>query len=266
MLLKQAQLDKVPDSSRIREFRGVDRSVDALAVIGSIKDLTPLHEFPNLRHLWMNQVNYEQFKQICSLDQLEKLGIYLSPNIIDLSPIANMRNLQILSIESSFNDVSLEPLRLLTKLRVLSISTSMSKAMNGGTGYFESFAPLGDLCYLEYLELFAVKPRELGLEPLTRLKSLKELEINNLYSLEDYAHLAADLPNTKGLFQTPYYKTKLDTRKCKMCGGIDYYVLFGNKRRAFVCVRCEKDKLDKHLLLFEQLKQKFKMTSSDAAK
>ncbi|WP_319586101.1 hypothetical protein [uncultured Desulfobulbus sp.] len=265
MLLKQARLDNVPESSRIKKFRGVDRSVDALAVFGSIKDLTPLHEFRNLRQLLMNRINYDQLKQISSLEQLERLSVYLSPSVTDLSPIAKMSNLQILSLESSFKDVSLEPLRLLTNLRVLSISTLMSKAVNGGTGCFDSFDPLGDLCNLEYLELFAVKPRELGLEPLTRLKSLKELEINNLYSLEDYAHLAVDLPNTKGLFQTPYYQTKLDAWKCKMCGGIDYYVLFGTKRRAFVCIRCEKDKLDKHLLLFEQFKQKFKMTSSDVA-
>jgi hypothetical protein len=248
----------LPEAAKIFDWKTADRGLEALALYGTITDYTPLLEFANLRRLWVSQANPKQFDLICRLPQLEKLGISWMRSIKSLSPLANLSNLKVLSLDGNLKEVSLEPIGALTQLRVLALAALMSTTINGSVIYCQSFDPLANLSHLEYFELSGMKPREGTLEPFTHLKSLKKLEMDNLFTLEEYARLAVGLPNAEGLFHSPYHFTTGDEYlKCKRCGGLDLVVLMGKKRGAMSCRSCNPNALDEHLAEFEELKQKF---------
>ncbi len=258
MFLKQAELRNVPDKFCVHDWDNIDRSADRLAVFGSIKDYTPLLDFPKLRHLWVAQTNQRQLDVVRSLHRLENLEIAWLRSIHDLMFLDDLPNLRVLALTISKKDFSVEPVGRLTQLHVLSLAATMSIPANCGAIYCESFSPLADLKHLEYLELFAVRPREGGLEPLTALRNLKEVQIGNEYSLEDYARLSVALPRTKGLFHKPYWsKPGHQYSVCKRCGGTAYTILAGRKQGASICSACDKDKLTAHIAEFERLKRTF---------
>jgi len=234
-----------------------------MAVQYGIKNFETLLEFPNLRNLFLPEVNPQKLDIVSRLTQLEQLEISSMRSVTSLEPLASLRNLQLLSLGISFKEFDLEPLGQLTNLRILAIAISMGSGVNGGKAFCPTFAPLANLQDLEYLELFAIKPRDNTLQPISKCKKLKLLDICNMYSLEDYACLAASLPNAEGLFQTPYYQPTRDDFICNKCGCRDEYILFGVKRRTSICAKCEKHKLYEHIARFEQLKLKYRMVKDE---
>lgn len=255
----QFELREHPVEARVFSWDEVDRSRESLALMGVIKDYSPLFEFPNLRRLWVSQANPVQLDLIGQLTRLEFLSIWWLRSIRDLGPLANLTNLTSLHISGTISGVSLEPLARLTGLRKLAIAANMSTVANMGHLKVPTLAPLARPAQLEYFELFGIRPADRTLEQLTKLQSLKKLDIMNDFPVEETARLAGRPPNTEGFFREPYFEGREndDFLRCKKCGVRQRVVRIGRARPHFLCPDCDRAKLQEHLENYERLKREF---------
>jgi len=87
----------------------------------------------------------------------------------------------------------MSPLSALQELRAFEFSGAPSLS-NINTA--RSLEPLAALNRLEELRLTNLKVEEDGLRPVAKCRGLKRLSVANTFDTEDYAYLAARMPNT----------------------------------------------------------------------
>jgi len=149
---------KRPDVTRVRIF--------ALK-----QSLAPLAPLLSLRHLELTDPYV--LDGLDQLEQLESLMLYAFPRITSLDLIGT-----------------------LTSLKKLMLSTPPGYDASRKYYEVESFEPLARLTSLESLTMRGIVPKSGGLEPIHRLTQLRRVDITHVhvFSLEDYARLAAALP------------------------------------------------------------------------
>jgi ribosomal protein S27AE len=103
--------------------------------------------------------------------------------------------------------------------------------------------------------LLGVRPRDLDLSPLARMRHLREIEVSGVpdFTVEHYARLAMALPETAGRCLQPYVEIP-GVGACGKCGGRSV-LLNGTPPRArkWVCPKCNPKLLAAHVERWEAL-------------
>lgn len=140
----------------------------------------------------------------------------------------------------------IQPLARLKDLRELAVTGSVWARMN-----IHSFEPLTEISGMEFLHLTNINPADAFLKPLENLQRLKQLDIANSFSMEDFAKLAAVLPETNCIWFKPYVQISFE--HCKKCEKETMVMLTG-KRKSSICSNCDVQKLTKHIEAFEMFR------------
>lgn len=255
-----------PDPPVVEDLASVDVASTRLAVYGRTKGLFRLAGFRKLESLWISGVNQTQLEVVAQVGCLRSLVIH-QLRVADLGPLASLASLEELLIEGNskaedlvpigrlrrlrhlylgdFRKITnLDPLRTLEGLRKLAIDGGLYSPLK-----LDSLEPLASLTGLRHLRLGAVRIGDGSLRPLAELKALKTLFVGSVLPVQEYAALAAALPNTRGNVLKPYIESGVE---CDACGALK--VLPTGRGTSFLCPRCDSEKLYTRVKKFEELK------------
>jgi hypothetical protein len=230
-----------------------------------IRRLPALRQVRRL-NLW-SCVTQPLFDAACAMEGLECLQIKWS-HVREIDAIARLGTLRYLYIGSSTRIASVAPLAALKALRVLHIENFRS---------VEDFTPLAELTSLESLSVVGSlwsRQRLASLEPFARmtwltslaldttgldavrplanLRRLASLDLNNRLPMEEYAWLAARMPDTACRWFQPYLPLG-NAIRCPRCKGDTRVMLTGRGSR-MLCQVCDAAKLARHVAAFEMAK------------
>jgi hypothetical protein len=170
-----------------------------------------------------------------------------------LEAILPFNGLQILKIRAAPRLRGLDGIERLSSLRELVISAPPSERAAPVT--VESFAVLERATTLRRLILHGVRPADLDLAPVARMRWLEELDITGVpeFGIEHYAKLAAALPDTGGRSLQPYV-TIPGIGRCRKCNGRSVLLNGAPPRaRKWVCPTCNAKILGAHVARWEAL-------------
>jgi hypothetical protein len=231
-----------------------------------------LPTFRDLRYVWFqSRATQSMFNAVCAIPELEGLHIKWS-GIEDLETIASATCLRNFHLGSSPALKSIEPLAGLKQLLRLDLDnvkgirnlraigelrSLIALAMTGAEfkrNTVESFAPLASLGDLKWLHLGALRTDDMSLRPLGALTSLEYLAIGNFFSLEEFAWLSVQLPNTTCSWLQPYQRFHKSLFPCPKCKE-NWRVMTSGKGGKLLCPTCDAESLARHVLKFERSKQ-----------
>lgn len=134
-----------------------------------VADLSPLAQVETLKNLSINwNTKLTDLTALSKLD-LSALQLEDTPKIADLAPLAKMRGLEALEVSGG---MASPPIKL------------------------DSLTPIAKLPGLRDLRLTNIRTSADGLRPLAALSHLETLRLAYTFPTEDYAYLAAHLPET----------------------------------------------------------------------
>lgn len=191
-----------------------------------VADLSPIKEITGIRKLALNWNNkLSDLEPLRVLTELEALALVNTPNANDLSPVAALKGLRAFEFSGS------------------PTLSSKNKAHTLGA--------IGTLEQLEELRLQNLTVKRDGLRPLARCKSIKRLVISNTFSTEDFAYLAAKLPNT----ECHYFSASVPIDGRAIGDGIDTMVV--GSRKPFLNSKTDERRLNNYRKKFAELKVRF---------
>ncbi len=213
-LLSDADLYAVaarPDVTRVKIF-GLKHNLAPLATLASLRqlDLTDPHTLDGL----------ERF------EQLETLTLYAFPRITSLDVVGTLHN-----------------------LKKLMMSTPPGYDASRQCYEVESFEPLAALANLETLTMRGIVPKAGGLDPIGRVTNLRRVDISHVYvfSLEDYARLAAALPLAEGHCLAPVFEATW-AGACPSCGTARVVLSAPPPRSPrTACPVCDQARIERHV-------------------
>jgi len=250
------------------DVRALPRDATRLRLVNKATGFESLREFQSLEALWCFGIDQTKLDQISACTSLTELYCEYYLRISDLSCLKKLPHLTALRLDScsviksleqlgeftklrglgieNFKNVhDVKPLAKLTDLRQLSVEGSIWTRMK-----IDSLAPIANLENLEFLALSSLKVADESLAPLTNLRNLKRLVVANYYPFEEFARLAASLPNTECQWFEPYVSTTLTCEECKE----ENRVLLTGKGKSLLCPRCDARRLQKHVETFDRVK------------
>ena len=157
--------------------------VTRVKIFGLKHNLAPLATLASLRHL--DLTDPQTLDGLERIEQLEALTLYAFPRITSLDAVGKLHN-----------------------LKNLHLSTPPGYDASRQCYEVESFEPLAALANLETLTMRGIVPKAGGLDPIRRLTNLRRVDISHVYvfSIEDYARLAAALPLAEGHCLQPVFE------------------------------------------------------------
>lgn len=158
-----------------------------------------------------------------------------------LDALAVFRRLTVLKINGAPKLTGLEGIEALGALRELVIG--LAKPVR-----IPSLAPLAALQHLERLSLGGLQPRDRDLAVLERLPALRSLDLRAMddFGLEDFARLAARLPDVEGRCLQPYF-TIPGLAFCRVCKAPEVMLTGARGRRRLLCPSCDAERLAQHV-------------------
>jgi len=192
----------------------------------------------SLTRLFVEGVRGDDLSQLAHLPKLESLSLESAPKIKSLDWVREFGGLKGLGVLDFRLVNSLGPLSGLTELQALAVAGSLWTRMT-----VESLSPLSNLTRLKFLHLMNLKPLDGSLELLQGLTLLEALECANFYPMEEFARLAAALPQTHCAWFDPF--VPLPHVACKKCGKNELVLLTGKGARTF-CQTCDEPRVRKH--------------------
>jgi hypothetical protein len=142
------------------------------------------------------------------------------------------------------------PLAALVNLVGLGVTGSMWSQQP-----IDTLRPFGKLTGLEWLAVSAASDG--SLRPLEPLKRLKWLGLPNRYPVEELAWLSTRLPHTECRFFAPYEDFTARGMICPKCKK-QAVALMSGKGGKFLCLVCEREKVDRHVRAFRALQETLK--------
>ena len=218
------------DLSRLSEFH----SLEHLRLCCGDEVLSSLSDMPKLRRLRISsvaRVPLTSLDSLCKVPNLERLILHHVPMVHSLDSISVLVKLKDLLIENNPGSI--------TKLHEL-----------------DSLQPLMSLKSLERLELRGIRVREQGLRPLENMTWLQTLVVNNNFKIEDFARLAAALPNTQGFCLQPAVPIAMPCERCQA----EKVMLIGRTRPQFACPQCQSRHVTRHVAAFGKIKLEWILT------
>ncbi|MGE3673610.1 MAG: hypothetical protein AB7K71_28305, partial [Polyangiaceae bacterium] len=128
----------------------------------------------------------------------------------------------------------------------LDVSGSMWTRMS-----VDSFKPLADLTELRILYLTNIVSLDGSIQPLAKLKNLRELHTGNFYGWQEFALLAGSRPDIECSWFKPL--TELPFQACEECQ--NNLVMLTGRRQPNLCPKCNADRVQKHVGRFMELKR-----------
>ena len=249
-----ADLAEVPDD------------VEQLSIGRNTRGTERLDQLIGLRRLWIGGATLARLEQVARLSRLEELVIAAAAcdtlpqswrlpelrtllltrcaKITSVESLAAMHGLQRLAITSAKRLVDYGPLGALGRLTTLEL---------GEERYYErqtigSLSFLPRLRRLDYLALHFSAVGDGSLRPIAKLPSLRTLKLNNTSPREEFAYLAARLPNVT----CPWFGGFISLGKCSNCGD-DTTVMLTGMRQPRLCTVCDRTRFEKKLDEFRSL-------------
>ncbi len=181
---------------------------------------------------------------LAKLGGLTELAIRWNTKLSDLGPLSKLSDLRTLVLEDTPKVRDLQPVAALEALRALEFSGGIWNKNKA-----ETLEPVGRLQQLVELHLTNVGVERDGLKPLAGCRGLKRLVVSNQFATEDYAFLAARLPETDcGMF-APF------TRLGAPLNGKD--VLITGRGKPFLNSKTDAERIDQYVRAFEALRLSF---------
>ena len=232
--------------------------------VGPGVDLTPLAEMPleylsvwnpgdrylpilrglkSLRYLALGGASQAAVDAVASLTSVEAVVMTDARKVDSVRGVTGLPRLEWLALSDVRPLSRLDDLVEARHLRGLGLGGAMWTAMK-----VDTLAPLGALSELEVLKLVNVRVADGSLAPIAKLSALRELGIPNFFKLEEYARIAAALPNVNahwlsGFFggDSPEHPKGVACKKCK-----SPTVSTLGKPIKYLCPACDSDKVEKH--------------------
>jgi len=227
----------------------VDRWCEALPTFTAVKRLHFFSKVPQrlfdaacemreLDSMFIKWSGIKQLDAVAQLQQLRSLHLGSSGQVEFLEPLPSLVDLEVLELEGLTRISDLSPLSRLVRLRSLKLAGGFSTDW-----CIDSLEPLSSLTSLEHLALAALKVKDESLAPVSGLRNLKELRISNYFPVEQYALLAAKLPDVTPAITAIYARTT-NNLKCSRCGGGTMRLPTGKGAR-WLCAECDAAKVAK---------------------
>lgn len=178
------------------------------------KDLPRLSEFPCLEHLW-HSCGADVLASLPEMPKLRTLRLSSVTRVplMSLEPLSRFPSLERLILHHVPMVHSLDALTVLARLKDLLIENSPGSITK--LHELDSLQPLVLLRSLECLALRGIRVRRQGLSPLEYMTWLKTLVVNNSFEIEEFARLAAALPNTEGFCLHATVPIAMPTLPCR---------------------------------------------------
>jgi hypothetical protein len=211
--------------------------------------LEVIARLPRLRAVYVQNLRRVDIRPLARCVSVEHLLVTWAPNQADIGFLSDMPSLRTLSLDD-LKRLNLETLPSLPNLTALNLSGGIWSTLK-----IPSLAPLDRLPNLRYLMLSNVRPADRRLMPLAKLQQLRTLELPNFFELEEFARLAAALPETRGRALTPFFtEARTDSRgepvfACKQCGGSK--VMMTGRPAVVLCSSCDSAKIAKRVTRWE---------------
>ncbi|WP_266170536.1 leucine-rich repeat domain-containing protein [Dyella subtropica] len=234
-------------------------------------------KLPELQHVrWLSlwtHVTQPLFDAACQIHDLECFNTKGS-NVKSLRAIEHLRKLRYLSIGKSTKVESVEPLAALSDLKqlhienfksitdfspLLALTGLESLSVTGSMWTRQKVASLEPFAHMTWLQTLTVDTSSVhSLRPLANLKNLKELGVGGRLPMQEYAWLAAKLPNTECRWFSAYFElASSGIGRCKKCNQNSEVMLTG-KGAGCACKHCDKEKVQRHEAAFHEAMERAK--------
>jgi hypothetical protein len=201
-----------------------------------------------LETLCLKGVRTDDLMPLGKLRGLKCLIVYSAPQLKSLDFLGGMKSLKALLVGAAKRLRDVSPVAEVTSL----VELELDSGWNPPPMKLETLSPLSSLRKLEYLSLL-VDAADLSLEPIGRLRKLKELELAMGFPLAEYAKLAARLPEVRcKRLKRPY--EKLEDVTCKKCGTANQVQVCGRPIRRF-CKKCYPNRLQACVAEFDRIRR-----------
>jgi hypothetical protein len=252
-------LDKAPKN--LKQLRHADQLV-AIKILSTTPEI--VNELPYLHQLRMAvlitlKLADGDLRALADCGKLEHLALFYAPKLTDLGFLADLPQLRTLAL------LDIPRLDFATFPPMPSLQEFVFLGGFQKTVMVHSLSPLARLKGLRRLELSNVAAVDGSLAPLAALQGLENLCLpGTAYEVEEYAHLAASLPNTRGarmdclnpLFSKPEYVTPGKAHHpCPRCA--QPRVLLTGKGTRISCLTCDGKRIEKHIARWEAARQPF---------
>lgn len=246
----------LPTEARYAFIDGGVKDIAALARLAHLealriwrptsKTLEALPEMPALRVLELEDARATSLDPLARHRHLEIVYCAGRPALTDVSALEALPRLWHLDIRlPGLHDLA--PLGNLDRLKVLCVAGEKARV--------DSLAPLAALHDLRRFSLWGVAVGDQSLRPFTGLSKLLFLEIQtSRFKLEEFAALAAALPDAAGPHRSPWMFSGVMAQitRCKQCGAAGGYSTLGKPSRSF-CFQCDAAKIAQHVARWEIL-------------
>lgn len=214
------------------------------------KSFASLCDHIDVETLHFYQMRVEDISPISKLRRLKQLAIVWNTKLTNLHPICSFAPLEVLVLQDIPKLRDLSALETQIHLQALELAGNLGSL--SPKAKFDTLEPVGRLTNLNELCLKNISVFEDGLRPVANCKQLRNLSVPNTFETENYAYLAAKLPNTSCTHFSAYITVKRvdedgNTRPCAMVIG---------KRKPFLDPIQDKERLNNYIENFERLYQK----------
>jgi len=240
-----ADAECVQISGRTANVENLPRAPGIVAV--SAFDITPVivnavAGLPAVRVVSLSRLNGVDLAPLSVCKALEHLMLCWHRGRVDLSFLTDLPALRTLYLQDP-TSVDLETLPGLPHLAALVVSGGVYTGLR-----VPSFAPLGRLPGLRRLLIGNARPDDNSLGPIPTLPHLEQLELPNVFSIEEFARLSVLLPNAVGRCLGPLYGP-YRTHPCETCGRKK--TLTTGTPALQLCETCEPDRVAKRIARWE---------------
>lgn len=178
---------------------------------------------------------------------LDHLAIIWNSKVVDLRPLSHIPNLKTLALVDTPKAHDLQPIASLQDLRAFEFSGAPTLSSKNTA---KSLEPLAALPSLNEMRLTGLRVEREGLRPVARCKALRTLSVSNTFDTEDYAFLAANMPNTTCRHFGATVKVKGDA----IGPGIDTMIV--GRKKPFLSSQKDAERIKRYEVAFAKLKAK----------
>src|SRR5687768_9573516 len=240
----------VRDLERLTDFHALETL--EIYDVGD-RELEIVSRLPSIRLLSISVIRSKSLDALATLSRLEHLKCDDSGTLTNLAALSGLDRLRTLGLMHLRKMKYLEEASRLIQLRGLTVSGSMWSHARVPT-----LAPLAKLRNLRSLHLTGVRVEDGSLSTLTTMKNLRDLTLANWFSTEEFAKLAAALPD----LNAPGYQSmwwipprpahQSDWDACDRCKAFTRGMTIGKPAKK-LCPRCDEAKIAKFAARWDAL-------------